>query len=64
MENDGTENVGTGKCRYWKMPVLEDAGTGKCRYWKCRYWKLAVLENAGTRKCQYWSVAIQYFGRL
>ena len=42
MENDGTENAGTGKCRYWKMPVLENAGTGKCRYWK-----MPVLENAG-----------------
>ena len=29
MENDGTANAGTGNCRYWKMPVLENDGTGK-----------------------------------
>ena len=45
LENDGTENAGTGKCQYWKMTVLENAGTGKCRYWK-----MPVLENAGTGK--------------
>ena len=53
LENAGTANAGTGKCRYWKMPVLENAGTGKCRYWK-----LPVLEIASTGKCRYWKLAI------
>ena len=59
LENAGTENAGTGKCQYWKMPVLENAGPGKCQDWKmpvleiagtgkCRYWKMPVLENAST----------------
>ena len=43
LENAGTENAGTGKCWYWKMPALENAGTGKC--W---YWKMSVLDNADT----------------
>ena len=45
LENAGTANVGTGNCRYWKMPVLENDGTGK---WL--YWKLTVLEDDGTGK--------------
>ena len=48
LENAGTANAGTGKCWYWKLPVLENGGTGK---W--RYWKMTVLENAGTGKCRY-----------
>ena len=50
MENAGTENAGTGKCRYryWnlavlKMLVLENDGTGKCQYSK-----IMVVENAST----------------
>ena len=50
LEMPVLENAGTGKCRYWKMPglengssLLENASTGKCRYWK-----LTVLENDGT----------------
>ena len=63
------ENDGTGKCRYWKMtvlemPVLENAGTENASTGKCRNWKMPVLEIGNTGKCQYRSVAIQYFGRL
>ena len=48
LEIAGSENAGTGKCRYWKMPVLENAGTGKCPYWK-----MLGLENAGTGVLQF-----------
>ena len=48
LENDSSENAGTGKCRYWKMTVLENAGTENTRTGKCRYWKMPVLENAST----------------
>ena len=31
------ENADTGKCRYWKLTVLENAGTpGKCKCSQCQ----------------------------
>ena len=57
------ENGGTGKCRYWKMPVLENDGTENVGTGKCQYRKMAVLENAGTEnastgKCRYWKLPV------
>ena len=50
LENAGTANAGTGKCRDWKIPVLENDGTGKCRYWKMTVLEIdsSLLENDGT----------------
>ena len=45
LENDGTENGGTGKWRYWKITILKNDSTGKRRYRK-----LMVLDNGGTGK--------------
>ena len=41
----------------WKMPVLEIASTGKCRYWKLLVLEKASTKNAATGKCKYCSVA-------
>ena len=29
LKNAGTANAGTGKCQYWKMPVMNNSGTGQ-----------------------------------